>query len=53
MFDKRLAVAVRCDGDPASLLHVGVLTTQGDQVDDPLSLPHYLASRAVDLAGPA
>jgi predicted AAA+ superfamily ATPase len=54
MFDKRLDVAVRCDSNPPSLLQVGVLTTQGDRVDyDLLSLPHYLASRAVDLAGPA
>jgi hypothetical protein len=43
MFDKHLDLAVRCDANPPSLMHVSVKTTRGDPVSYRLlSLPPYL-----------
>jgi predicted AAA+ superfamily ATPase len=43
VFDKGLDLAVRCDANPPSLMHVNVKTTQGDVVAYRLlSLPLYL-----------
>ena len=43
MFDKRLTLAVRCDGNRPSVMDVAVKTTQGDPVSYKLvSVPLYL-----------
>jgi len=43
MFDKRLTLAVRCDGNRPSVMDAAVKTTQGDPVSYMLvSVPLYL-----------
>ena len=50
MFDKRLALAVRCDANPPSLMDVSVKTTRGDPVSYRLlSLPLYLLWALADV----
>ena len=50
MADKGLDVAVRCDGNPPSLMPVAVKTTQGDPVAYRLlSVPPYLLGRVEEL----
>ncbi len=47
MYDKKLDFAVRLDGNPPSMQHLHLKTTQGNEVKYRLrSLPWYLAERA-------